>query len=65
MSAAKQLFKRRNKMANCAEMKEGDIFLCKECGLELKVSKPCACQAGAEVSCSVPLRCCGQDMVKK
>ena len=52
-------------MANCAEMKEGDIFKCKECGLELQVKKTCACRAGEEVSCTVPLKCCGQDMVKE
>lgn len=52
-------------MANCAEMKEGDIFVCETCGLELKVTKTCACIVGEEVSCTVPLQCCGKDMTKK
>ena len=52
-------------MANCAEMKKGDLFVCEVCGLELQVFKTCRCSAGVEVSCSVPLQCCGQDMVKK
>jgi len=52
-------------MANCAEMQKGDIFLCKKCGLELQVMKPCTCGTGSDESCSVPLRCCNQDMTKK
>jgi len=52
-------------MANCAEMKVGDLFKCKTCGLELQVVKACSCLVGEEVSCTVPLQCCGKDMVKK
>ena len=52
-------------MASCIEMEEGDIFVCETCGLELQVTKACACTAGEEVSCTVPLQCCGKDMVKK
>lgn len=51
-------------MANCGEMKKGDLFVCKRCGLELQVSKPCICGSGS-TSCSVPLQCCGEDMTKK
>ncbi len=51
-------------MANCGEMKKGDFFVCKTCGLELQVSKVCTCGTG-EASCSVPLQCCGKDMIKK
>ncbi len=53
------------KMANCCDMKEGDLFVCNVCGLELKVSKPCSCKEGEEEACNVPLQCCNQDMVKK
>ena len=52
-------------MAHCCDMKEGDVFVCEICGLELTVKKPCACIAGAEDICTVPLKCCNQDMVKK
>jgi hypothetical protein len=51
-------------MANCADMKEGDVYVCNSCGLELTVSKACSCGSG-ETTCSVPLQCCGKDMVKK
>ena len=51
-------------MAICHEMKEGDVFFCELCGLELKVEKSCSCGTG-EDACTVPLQCCGQDMTKK
>jgi hypothetical protein len=52
-------------MANCADMRKGDVYVCKNCGLELQVSKTCSCGTGSGAACSVPLRCCGNDMVKK
>jgi hypothetical protein len=52
-------------MADCADMKEGDLFVCVACGLELRVEKACSCSSGEEGACSVPLQCCGMDMVKK
>lgn len=52
-------------MANCGEMKVGDAYACEVCGLELQVSKACTCKPGESGACEVPLRCCGQDMVKK
>ena len=53
-------------MANCNEMKEGEIFVCEKCGLELRVHKTCTCGgADGTYKCSVPLQCCGQEMVKK
>ena len=52
-------------MANCCDMKEGDLYLCNTCGLELEVKKPCTCSAGSEDACSVPLMCCGKEMEKK
>jgi hypothetical protein len=51
-------------MANCGDMKPGDVFVCKVCELELKVEKPCTCGSG-DTGCTVPLQCCGQDMTKK
>jgi len=52
-------------MANCADMKEGDVYTCDSCGLELKVTNTCSCGTGEEGACSVPLQCCGKDMAKK
>lgn len=52
-------------MANCAEMKPGDRFVCENCGLELQVTKACSCGAGEEGACTVPLKCCGKDMTKQ
>ena len=52
-------------MADCAEMKKGDIYRCEKCGLELKVTRTCSCTSGEEASCASPLQCCGKDMIKK
>jgi len=52
-------------MANCCDMKEGDLFYCDACGLELEVKKTCTCTTGSEDACSVPLMCCGKEMIKK
>jgi len=52
-------------MANCGDMKKGDVYGCKVCGLELEVVNPCTCGSGSGPSCTVPLRCCEQDMTKK
>ena len=52
-------------MANCAEIKKGDVYVCETCGLELQVSKTCSCGSGSGDTCSVPLQCCGKNMVKK
>lgn len=52
-------------MANCCDMKEGDVFFCELCGLELSVKSACTCKTGAEDACTVPLSCCNQEMKKK
>jgi len=52
-------------MANCYEMKKGDVFHCKSCGLQLQVTKICSCKPGESGACSVPLQCCGKNMEKK
>ena len=52
-------------MAKCSDMKEGDLFYCNTCKLELEVKKPCTCNSGSEDACSVPLMCCGKEMTKK
>ncbi len=53
-------------MANCSTMKEGDLYVCETCGLELEVKKACTCNDGSEDQCcTVPLQCCNEEMVKK
>jgi len=52
-------------MANCCDMKEGDVFYCEKCELELSVKKACTCNPLAADKCTVPLQCCGQEMTKK
>ena len=52
-------------MADCADMKVGDRFVCESCDLELQVTKACTCSTDEEGGCSIPLQCCGKDMVKK
>ncbi|MCF8052881.1 MAG: class I SAM-dependent methyltransferase [Desulfobacterales bacterium] len=52
-------------MANCGDMKEGNLYRCETCGLELEVKKTCTCTTGSESACSVPLMCCGQEMTPK
>ncbi|THB64231.1 MAG: hypothetical protein D6E12_15255 [Desulfovibrio sp.] len=54
-----------NEMANCHEMQPGDVLYCNSCGLTLKVEKSCTCAPGKEGSCTVPLSCCGKEMVKQ
>ena len=51
-------------MANCGDMNIGDIYKCEVCGLELQVTQVCSCGTEEE-GCTVPLQCCGRDMVKK
>jgi hypothetical protein len=46
-------------------MKEGDLYVCTTCGLELEVKKACGCKSGSEDACNVPLMCCGKEMTKK
>ena len=52
-------------MANCCDMKEGDLFACEVCGLELRVANACTCKAGEESACHVPLQCCGKEMMQR
>ncbi|MFO7963029.1 MAG: hypothetical protein R6U50_03825 [Desulfobacterales bacterium] len=51
-------------MAECRDMKQGDRYVCKNCGLELKVEKACSCSTASGPGCTVPLQCCNQEMVK-
>jgi hypothetical protein len=55
-------------MVNCNEMRQDEIYMCKECGLELKVVKECRDVGvpAAECRCApCTLVCCGESLVKK
>ncbi|MBN2495124.1 MAG: hypothetical protein JXR96_11070 [Deltaproteobacteria bacterium] len=59
-------------MASCHEMKEGQIWYCESCGVELKVVKPCkhghkdADECGChEEGETCGFTCCGQDLKLK
>ena len=59
-------------MLSCHDMKQGDVYVCEECGLELQVKRECkesetpaeecACHTDAS-ACT--FSCCGRDLVKK
>lgn len=51
-------------MVHCHEMKQGDIFVCEDCGLELKVTKGCDC-ADKNACSDMGFTCCGEAMKKK
>jgi len=53
-----------NIMVKCEELKENDVFVCPDCGLELTVTKACDC--AEEGACSEEgFVCCGAAMQKK
>jgi hypothetical protein len=54
-------------MLNCADMKEGDTYTCKECGLEIKIVKECKECSEAACSCESGCKfvCCGEELTKK
>ncbi|MBN2347622.1 MAG: hypothetical protein JXJ22_02225 [Bacteroidales bacterium] len=48
-------------MTKCSDIKHGDVLVCADCGLELKVTKECQ-----GCSCeSQGLMCCGNPLIKK
>jgi len=56
-------------MANCHEMKLGQVYVCEDCGLELEVVKECkecgteADTCGCEAPCT--FECCGEPLKLK
>ena len=57
-------------MLSCATMKKGEIYMCKECGFEIKVvqeCKECKETKGASSCCveGCTFSCCGEDIKKK
>lgn len=61
-----------DEMASCREMELGEVYMCAECGLEVKVVAECKevgtpatdlpCHSEGE-ECT--LSCCGKELVKK
>ncbi|MDZ7700483.1 MAG: hypothetical protein U5R49_27340 [Deltaproteobacteria bacterium] len=59
-------------MVNCHDMKNGDIYVCEDCGLELQVVHECK-EAGTSVAdCAChesadpcTFSCCGKPLIKK
>jgi hypothetical protein len=55
-------------MVHCHDMRVGQVYVCKECGLELKVAKSCTVDGKHPkgVSCNVCTHvCCDKDMKLK
>jgi len=55
-------------MARCDEMREGERYVCEQCGLEIEVVEECSHLVGdeAEEVCRVEdFICCGEPMTLK
>ena len=60
-------------MATCHDMKEGDVYICDACGLEMQVIKECNeagisaedCRHDDKGDDHCVFCCCGQELTKK
>ena len=55
-------------MARCDEMREGEVYYCEQCGLEVQVIEECAHEEGeeAEETCRIEdFVCCGEPLTLK
>lgn len=55
-------------MARCDEMREGELYCCEQCGLEIQVIEECAHEEGkeAEEICRIEdFVCCGGPLTLK
>jgi hypothetical protein len=59
-------------MPSCHDMKKGEVYICKDCGLELQVVKECKDAGTPAEACAChtdagpcTFSCCGADLVKK
>ncbi len=59
-------------MSSCHDMKKGEIYVCEECGLELKVIAECQDVETPDDECcchdegeKCEISCCGKGLVKK
>ncbi|MGA1795904.1 MAG: hypothetical protein ACMUIL_08585 [bacterium] len=59
-------------MSSCHDMRMGEIYMCEDCGLEIKVVKECMDVGTPEEECTChdaggtcAIECCGKPLVKK
>ena len=55
-------------MPSCHQMKLGQVYVCEDCGLELKVVKECEECGEEEGECTLAdcaFQCCGEEMKLK
>ncbi len=52
---------------SCSTMKKGDVYTCKNCGIEIKVTKACSDESEmGECGCGeIEFSCCGEPLQKK
>ena len=52
-------------MSSCSEMKAGEVYVCEDCNLEIKVIRSCADSEEGACACAESLVCCGGPLVLK
>ena len=55
-------------MAGCHEMKMDEVYVCEDCGMELKVVKECCEDETEQQTCQCEpcvISCCGKELAKK
>ena len=59
-------------MPSCHDMKNGEVYVCSDCGIELQVVKECKDVGTPAESCEChataapcTFSCCGKELVKK
>ena len=53
-------------MPSCEQMTKGQIYECKDCGLQLQVVAECTtCKVGSSCGCPCTFVCCEKEMTLK
>ena len=55
-------------MTRCDEMREGDLYVCEKCGLEIEIVEECNHEDGEEAdeTCHITeFMCCGEPLTLK
>lgn len=50
---------------HCDDMKKGQIYYCKNCGLEIEIKAECTSCCSDEGGCGCSFSCCGDDLTLK